>query len=174
MFSTINYPNNLLKEENMLPKNRRATHSEFVEQCRIKGVPLDEYTFLSEYPGMSNKITIQHNIEKCNHIFEMKCGNFLNLGQRCPKCAKNEKITYEDLISYYKKYGYEIVTPKKEYTNTKQKINSIHLKCGNTFNQSVIDFRRGYRCSACSKNKNIDLCAYHNKHKRLNNHQKQL
>lgn len=43
-----------------------------------------EYVLLSEYKTMNDKVTIKHN--KCGHIYEVTPHNFLDAGNRCPKC----------------------------------------------------------------------------------------
>ena len=54
-----------------------------------------EYELLSEYKTMNDKITILH--KNCGNVYNVTPHNFLDAGNRCPKCSisKGEKFIYD-------------------------------------------------------------------------------
>lgn len=55
---------------------------------RVLSLVGDEYTLISEYKNMKEKLLFKHNV--CNNTFEILPGNFLN-GNRCPYCFIKSK-----------------------------------------------------------------------------------
>ena len=77
----------------------------------IDNISNGEYKLLSEYKTMNHKVTIIHN--KCGHIYEVTPHNFLDGGNRCPKCASSkaeiliENYFKSNKIKYISQYEYE-------------------------------------------------------------------
>lgn len=111
----------------------------------------NEYTVLSEYKNNHTEVWFRHNNESCdNHEFPMTPHNFLDNGQRCPKCAGNMKKTTEQ----FKKEVYELVGDEYEvlgeYNNANTPIWMKHNLCGYKFPVRPNKFKRGSRCPKCS------------------------
>lgn len=51
-----------------------------------------EYTLLSEYKTMNDKVLIRHNV--CGSIYEVTPHNFLDSGNRCPFCTTSHGELY--------------------------------------------------------------------------------
>ena len=85
------------------------THGEFIDS--IRKLVGDEYTVLSEFSSLSNKIKMRHNCDKCNNYeWEVRANNFKNKGYRCPECNRiSEKTLGEKAVEEYllcNKYNY--------------------------------------------------------------------
>lgn len=80
----------------------RKSHEKFVEE--IYEMVDDEYSVLSEYRGVKNKVKMIHNL--CGHIWDVSPNPFLKEGTRCPKCKFSkgevavEKWLFENKINY--------------------------------------------------------------------------
>jgi very-short-patch-repair endonuclease/Zn ribbon nucleic-acid-binding protein len=65
---------------------KKKTNKEFLNQ--IKFLPAsNDYKFLDEYINDKTKIRVKHL--KCDHIYEVRPGDFIR-GRRCPKCKNKE------------------------------------------------------------------------------------
>lgn len=60
------------------------SHDEFINI--VRDLVGNEYVFLEEYKGANEKILVKHNL--CNNEYKVAPSKFINLGRRCPKCAK--------------------------------------------------------------------------------------
>lgn len=87
--------------------NRRTTESLKEE---INNITNGEYTLLSEYKTMNNIVTLIHN--KCGNIFNVTPHNFIDGGNRCPRCSISkgedfiEKYLIENKIKYETQYTF--------------------------------------------------------------------
>ena len=111
----------------------------------------NEYKVLGEYKSNKDKIEFIHI--KCNNKFEMRPGNFLNSGNRCPFCsgkAKKDTKIFSKEISKITNNEYELVS---EYINNSSKVSIKHLKCGRIFEMKPTDFLYGHRCPKCNSDK---------------------
>lgn len=69
------------------PECKRLKDSENLA-AEIQRITNGEYTMIGEFYSTSEKITVQHNCEKCNyHKWKILPYNFM-AGHRCPKCQK--------------------------------------------------------------------------------------
>lgn len=94
-------------------------------------------------------INNKHVLEvKCpnGHVYTT-CWNYWQQGNRCPICAGNIKYSQEELITYFKYYGYTLLSP---YKNNKTKLT---LLCPNNhkFKMTLNNFMCGQRCPICMR-----------------------
>lgn len=128
---------------------RRKTDAEFRKE--VKALVGDEYTVLNKYISSYEKIKFEH--QKCNSVFEMLPGSFLQ-GHRCPNCAiKVAHAKQKKSNSKFKKQVKLLVGDEYavlgEYINCKTRICFKHQKCGNLFKMIPNNFLRGARCPYC-------------------------
>ena len=91
---------------------------------------------------------------KCNNTFEMTFTDFKS-GYRCPSCAGNKKLKYDDLDDLIKKINsnYKLCKKSKDkenYKNVHSKVTIKHKICGRSFIKSYNNFRNGQRCPYCT------------------------
>lgn len=117
----------------------------------------DEYTVLGKYINTKTPIKMRHNCPDCNnHEYEVKPKNFLNLGNRCPKCKGTHKKSLEE----FKKEVHDLVgneyTVLGEYINTNTPIKMRHNcpDCNNhEYEVRPVDFiSKSNRCPICNGN----------------------
>ena len=106
-------------------------------------IEIEGYKLMStEYKNTHSKLLIE-----CpkGHTFEMAYANFQQ-GQRCPKCAGVQKLTYEEVKNYIESQGYELLSTK--YINNASK---LLIKCpkGHVFKMTYSIFKTGSRCPKC-------------------------
>lgn len=115
----------------------QLTHKDFIN--RIYELVQDEYTVLSKYNGMSEKVLIRHNCDECdNHEWEVRADSFVINGSRCPICSriesadirvgaisKSHKVFLEDLENYN-----STLIPLEEYSRSYNEIRFKCSKCG--------------------------------------------
>ncbi|QSJ04110.1 hypothetical protein vBSscSF1_39 [Staphylococcus phage vB-SscS-F1] len=100
---------------------------------------------------------LHDKFNNCNEYVEVThidCGNrysvqvvAFNKGRRCPKCAKNLKLTTNDFQNIISKRGFKLLS---EYKNMNTKVLVKHIECGNEWmvNPSkMIHLNRG--CPEC-------------------------
>ncbi|MGI6093529.1 MAG: hypothetical protein ACOYD5_11225, partial [Negativicutes bacterium] len=56
----------------------------------------NEYTVLGDYVKSYKKILMRHNT--CGHEYEVIASNFVNIGNRCPKCNSRNKVLEADIF----------------------------------------------------------------------------
>lgn len=67
----------------------QLTHEDFIQ--RVYDLVENEYTVLSKYNGMGEKILIRHNCDSCNNNeWEVRASSFVYDNTRCPICVKEE------------------------------------------------------------------------------------
>lgn len=69
------------------------------------------------------------------------------------KRKATERISYAEVVYFFQKNGYKVLTPEIEYQNSRQKLNTI---CPNGHSYLVgfdLFYKRGFRCPTCSGNK---------------------
>ena len=73
-------------------------------------------------------------------------------GSRCPECAGNKKLTYEDVKNYFANGGYELLS--KVYVNA---LTKLSIKCheGHEYEVCFNSFKNGNRCPECAGNKKL-------------------
>lgn len=128
---------------------KRKTDAEFKKE--VYDLVGDEYVFLEPYQGALINIKVKHN--KCGNVYEVRPSNFINAGERCPKCFGSHKRTN----TQFKKEIFDLVgdeyTFLDSYVNTHTKLRVKHNKCGNTYEVRPIAFiKHNTRCPFCYGN----------------------
>lgn len=134
-------PHNLLKYKfcpKCYPINKATRINLTTEQFRkkLEKVVGTEYTLISEYKNLKEKILVRHNCSKCNNYeYWVSPQNILYNGKRCPKCAGCIKKTIQDVRDKLNElYPDEYLVLDKKYKNKDSKLNVLHKKC-NTISQ---------------------------------------
>lgn len=116
-----------------------------------------EYELLSEYTGVGGYIKVKHRT--CGHIYEVRSGNFIHGGRRCPPCmelqrAEKKKNSDKDINQrLIDKYGGKILL-SGAYAGYNERSKFICTDCDSVFitsvssllNENVIN-----GCPECSK-----------------------
>ena len=93
---------------------------------------------------------------KCpnGHIHEM-CWNSFQQGHRCPECKGTLKYTYEEVKSFFEKYGFILLT--KQYERARQQLEYICPQ-GHKHYTTWTWFKKNHYCTICeNKMKNIEI-----------------
>lgn len=103
----------------------------------------------SEYKNANSYIKIM-----CDegHIYGVTYSSFQQ-GHRCPLCAtlkkgNSQRLQYDDIQQYIKKYGYKLLSD--DYKNNHTKI-KIQCPIGHIYNTAYNNFQRGHRCPICAE-----------------------
>ena len=131
--------------------SKKISLDEILERLKIRNINNDFlYPYLQqEYKNTHCKITIQCN--KCGYIFSQLLSNHLSLKQGCQKCAKNQRLSNNEIIERLKirnldnSFTYLNVNYKNIYSKLTIKCN----KCGNIFSQSFKKHMYGQGCPVC-------------------------
>lgn len=113
----------------------------------VKELVGDEYTVISQYVNRVEKITLRHNV--CGTEYKVAPTNFLR-GERCPYCSFHRRRTSPE--SFQKWFDsevgdeYTLLTP---YVKSAIKVTVKHNVCGNTYEVTPNNFKRGKRCPYC-------------------------
>lgn len=90
-------------------KARPKTDESF--KAEVYSIVGNEYTVVSKYTTMKDKIDIIHNL--CGNMFNMSASAFLNNGQRCPICSESKgeqsirKYLSEKNINFEKEFSFD-------------------------------------------------------------------
>lgn len=128
--------------------NKKLSKQDIVEKSNT--LWNNEYEFLSEKIKYSEKTLIRHKI--CGYEYKQVVSSHL-LGYGCPKCAGNAPLTKDIVQERSNKIHnseYEILSEPNGYFS---KIEILHKKCGNIFNQVIGDHFSGCGCSICNQSK---------------------
>ena len=104
---------NIKKSEYKCPHCVKVGYGRDTEQLtnEINDITNGEYSLLSEYKTMNDKVTIKHN--KCEHVYEVTPHNFLDSGNRCPKCGnykgeiESERVLKQFNVNYECQYSFD-------------------------------------------------------------------
>lgn len=125
---------------------------EFIEKATNKhgaGYNFDEFVYINS----KTKGWITH--ETCGTRFERNPSCHID-SVGCPKCArkmmsdKMRKKPDEFIRKAKEIHGDEYDYSKVVYVSTNTKVNIIHIKCGNTFEQTPKSHLKGSSCNICS------------------------
>jgi len=117
----------------------------------------NDLTILSEYVNSYSRINWLKN--ECGHKLTMTSGNIKKNIRRngtfvCPDCKKEEtKLSFEDVKENVLKATqkeYKVVSLKKDYENTRSKIDILHKTCGEITDLTYKNFSLGKRCRHCA------------------------
>lgn len=133
---------------------KKVTEEEFIK--RIKEQTGDEYSYISGFTKMNEKVIMRHNI--CEHEWEIEPKMFTGVKQRrCPKCANKNRGKYalkENYLESILKDSYDGNEYKwlSEYSgNNKHYHKILHIECDREYEVRPNDFQQGYRCPYCSQ-----------------------
>jgi len=91
-----------------------------------------------------NDNNLKIHCKECNSEFSQKYGKHLYQKQGCPKCAKNIKLTIDEIINRSNIiYNHKYLILDQEYINNRTKITIKCQKCGKTFLQSADNHLKG-------------------------------
>lgn len=126
---------------------RTKTHEEFVKE--VYDLVGDDYKVLGAYVNAKTHIRMRH--DKCGCEYDVLPKDFLNRGNRCPKCKKNnEPKSHEQFV----KDSLELIGDEYEiigtYVNNRTKIEVKHI-CGHKYFVNAGMFLQGSGCPRCSK-----------------------
>jgi len=100
-----------------------------------------------DYKNVHQKLDYIHN--KCGNRHSISWTHFKQ-GHNCSYCA-GTKIYFSDIKKEFEERDYKLLTEEKDYKNAHQKLDYIHLKCGNKHSISWNNFQQGKRCPKCNK-----------------------
>lgn len=132
----------------------KKTHAQFVKQAYDKQG--DEYTVMGRYRTTMTKIKMLHNV--CGKSWMITPSDFLS-GYGCPTCGYKKigdslRRTHDEFVNMV--YGlvgneYQVMG---EYKGGTQKLDMLHVECGNTWSVTPSSFlHNGRRCPSCSSSK---------------------
>lgn len=125
-------------------KYRKKTPESFLQQA--KQLVGDEYTFLSKYTGVKNRIKVRHN--KCGYEYKVIPDDFLR-GSRCPRCFGHNPYNdkeFQEKVNKIHNNEYQILS---HYINNHTKVKVKHLVCGNVYEVTPNSILNGRRCPKC-------------------------
>jgi very-short-patch-repair endonuclease len=146
--------------------SKRKTTCEFIIDCKVRH--LDKYDYsLVEYINNKTKIKI---ICPIHGVFEQTPNNHLNVGNGCPFCSNNKKMTTLDFIKKSK----EIHGDKYDYSNTKytNSLTKVEIICnihGSFFMTPNNHISKKYNCPKCKKNIQLTTEKFIEKSKKTHN-----
>ncbi|WP_024622182.1 hypothetical protein [Metaclostridioides mangenotii] len=133
--------------------NHNRNHEEFLKM--FNEVANNEYDVMSEFTRIDEKTLIKHLI--CGHEYEVTPHKFINAGRRCPKCAKNIKLTTEEFRERVKELGNDEYEVLGEYIDSKSNVKIKHKVCGEIYSVAPYNFNMGRRCPRCRRSKGEEL-----------------
>lgn len=146
-------PHMFLKKKNKCPNCKkdieRVSNDKFLK--KVFDLVGEEYTFLEEYKGFYEHITVRHNI--CGDIYEVRPDMFYR-GRRCKKCFHDSITkTHKEYIHELEIQGllkeYKILS---KYVTSKDKVEVEHLKCNYIYEVYPLTLTRGHGCPKCANN----------------------
>lgn len=145
----------------------KLTHMQFCQ--RLKNLVGTEYTLVSEFTKMSEKIELLHNT--CGNSYLVTPEYFTRKnGTRCPKCSTNNKksshASFLEFVENNSNNSYQVLG---NYINGKTKISLLHKECNTTFNMSPKDFKAGQRCPSCRSNATVTTEIFKKRVEKLTN-----
>lgn len=124
---------------------KRKTTSEFKDE--VFTVTKGEYTVLGEYINRVHKIKLKHNV--CGNEYLVAPTNFLG-GERCPRCSyKARRVSPSTFSDWFTSEVGDEYTQLSPYTRSSDKILVKHNLCGNKYEVTPNNFKRGRRCPFC-------------------------
>lgn len=126
------------------------TKSKEVFVKEFNEVSKGEYTQLSDYRRIHEKIKVKHNM--CGHEYEVEPNSFLR-GKRCPECFGNKVKTTEEFRYEVNELGNGEFELMSNYVNNRTKVMILHKTCDKTYAVTPKDFLRGNRCPYCKQSK---------------------
>lgn len=119
-----------------MPSGVRLTQKEVEQRFNKEG-----YTLLSQFKTSKDFISF---ICPNGHQHEIVASNFFQ-GQRCGKCATNQRLSQKEVEDAFEKEGYTLLT---EYEGRQKLLNFICPE-GHQHKINFNNFKSGLRCSKC-------------------------
>lgn len=107
----------------------------------------DEYTPLEPYKMTHTPILMKHNV--CGHTFNVRPHNFFTAGSRCPKCYGSIKLSNDQFLERFSKYGDKTIIPLEEYKTNSRSILCECSICHNQWKASPTNLVKGTGCPKC-------------------------
>jgi len=118
-------------------KDKKLTINQIQEKSNI--LNNNKYIILER-----NGDKIKIHCTECNSVFNQNYGKHLYQKQGCPKCAKNIKLTINEIVNRSNIiHNYKYLILDQEYINNRTKIKIKCKKCGKIFFQSSDDHLKG-------------------------------
>ena len=143
---------------------RRKTLSQFKKE--VYDMFGDDYEVLGDYVNCRTKILIKHNIEACNHTYEITPTGFLK-GYGCSKCNKKNTKTYNQKSQEQVEREINDISNNEFVLISTYKNNSTNLKlkhnigdCGYVFEKTFKNFSKYPICPKCEgrvRNRDTDM-----------------
>lgn len=99
----------------------------------------------TQYINAKTKLSIKC---KKGHIFNQSFDSFKHKKYKCPKCAKNKKLTYDEVKDRFNKRGFQLIS-----TVYKNNISPLDVVCpnGHSFKITVGNFYNYRGCPHCNR-----------------------
>lgn len=128
-------------------KSQCKTPEWFLNKMKDKGIT--GYKLLSPYTRAKDKVKMQH--VACGYIWWVTPDNFLRRNSRCPKCAKNARLTQKQFSDKIKKLIGKDYVFTEPYVNAHTQILCKHVTCGYTWKVAPDSIIQGTRCPKCQE-----------------------
>ncbi len=130
------------------------------QKCKICNGTIFNYDFVKsefdkygydllteEYQNSHQLLLVKHR--ECGHTYKVQFCNFRH-GTRCPKCANNIKLTFDEIKKYIESFNYRLLS--NEYNNNRTR---LKLMCPNNheYETTYDNFKSGCRCPKCKTSK---------------------
>lgn len=129
-----------------MPRKKKTTEEFKKEISRLTN---GKYEVIGAYINNKTKIEILH--KACGSAYFVKPNVFLN-GKRCPVCRKKREWTVQKLTNFLNFQYKNEYTVLGNFKNVHEKVKLKHLKCGNVYEQNVLDILyHKAQCPVCSR-----------------------
>lgn len=130
----------------MAAKKQLKSHKDFVKELPESIEPLEKYK------GAHKHIKVR--CSQCGETYMTKPHDITREGRSCARCSGTYRRTVSDVrkeISELTDNGYRLIS--NEYINPHSKVKIEHKKCGNIYEVTRANFRKGKRCPDCASSK---------------------
>lgn len=111
-----------------------------------------DYTVIGDFIGVDKPIPHRHS--DCSHDWNVSPANFLNKGNRCPKCAGLHRRTPDEYMAEVEALTCGEYNVLGAYLNAVTPITHRHnAECGHEWSASPNNFLAGSRCPRCNESK---------------------
>ena len=127
---------------------------ERINKVKEKCKKLNYILLTTEYIGKNQKLDI---ICDKGHEWHPTFDNFINKDRRCRKCVDiqngiNQKLPWSNIVSFFNKENYNILSKEKEYINNQSKL-KVSCPLGHKYEVSYSNFHKGTRWPFCASSK---------------------
>ena len=158
---------NFFKKKQQCPHcsrmNRRKSNDEFIKE--VETLVGDTYTMLEKYKTKKDKLKMRHNYFikdgykiECGYEFNMTPDDFVNCGNRCPKCGGKRQLDSDSVSKLIKeKHNLTLIS---SFNGVKSDITVRNNTCGHEYSTSSYKaiYNNSHNCKICGKHKkNINI-----------------